>query len=943
MPNSDSESDISVGYQSSFYNSKRKAHPSSTSSTTRTSTTIRSSARVKKQKVDVITIDDSDDSDFALSEDDLVPSGMGLLERLKKRGGLKTTGLTSDAADESYSNLEEKKDDGGAMSRGRGVSKPARRGTVKCQVGPEKDSSTYLRDLKRSVQKRSFPLSQIPTRQVISTGRTIKTLKAWKGFWPSCREFLQNTVDHLSLMDGKTGKRRDCLTVDATKSDKDKVSTIAFKCENQNICKFSAKQNELVIEQQYTYPIASRSLDTGVVDTSKISGSNQAGGFGDGFKTAAVALLANAKGNDVDSLEWKFYALEEEIVITWSFEGQTKDAIGTFAKCEVLQVVIDKKKMSSSEKNLYSMENNSPYVMQQIIKVKNVGKLFLDLALPMFSVFWELDESSLLSTLGKNSRGLGGDFIGPSLTQPDILFGTFGSIKPKPGIYVRGIWVRPSKIKDVIMSFFGNRLEVTGRDRNEVNDEELIQAFVYVLHGCNNMNYLEELLAPLRLSTDSSAKTTKQETSWLLKSPAFFNRVIECQREFILHDIMNIDRGAIFISNKTLKSKDPFVNWASQFLQSNGMPLVPLGKGANKYLFDEVNEYQMTERCVQVMKEKNKGEGRTKGGSQTIFRNFLQFLGIGKCKVIFSKDIGVAFIHDTNLYIPEAQLSRELIIRVLNVCHSRVEGVLPNNYSSLLESILTCMKGGEGRECSLEIAKRVVEKAKRIKTESAKFLRTNANVSLKSDIVEVHLEDGADPIATSSSDSKSNLERLIQETMQRKSTPVHVGGGTFDKDNAGLDDCIRPSSQMSHVKVDDILGGGSIFCDETTATSVRQNSFDVGDAKKLASIRIVLKDAISITRNAIPSIRRLLDNICEGYDADNDSYEAFFDGERIVINLYAFLSKVGVTRKRSLVLDLVTVITHELAHALLPEAGHGPDWRNCHMNMIVQIMHHLEI
>lgn len=942
MSANDSESEISVGSQ------KRKAHPSSTS--TSTTTRSRTSARIKKQKVEVITIDDSDDSDFALSEDDLVPSGMGLMERLKKRGGLKTTGLTS--ADDTCSNLEEKKDDGGGVtSRGRGVAKStsatvsvtsSKTATVKYQVGPEKDSNSYLRDLKRSVQKRSFPLSQIPTRQVISTGRTIKSLKAWKGFWPPLREFLQNTVDAMSLMDGKTGRRRDCLTVDAIKSDKDNVSTIAFKCEDQNICKFIAKPNELIIEQQYTYPIASRSLDTGVVDTSKISSNNQAGGFGDGFKTAAVALLANAKGKDFDSLEWKFYALEEEIVVTWSFEGQTKDAIGTFAKCEVLQVAIDKNNMNSSEKNLYSMENNSPYVMQQIIKVKNIGSAFLNKALPQFSVFWDLDESSLLSTLGKKSRGLGGDFIGPSLTQPDIFSGTFGSIKPKPGIYVRGIWVRPSKIKDVIMSFFGNRLEVTGRDRNEVNDDELIQAFVYVLHRCNNMNYLEELLAPLRLITDASAKTTAQETSWLLKSPAFFNRVIECQRKFILHDVMNIDRGAIFISNKTVKSKDPFMTWASQFLQSNGMPLVPIGKGANKYLFDEVNEYQMTERCVQVMKAKNKGEGRTKGGSQTIFRNFLQFLGIGKCKVIFSEDIGVAFIHDTNLYIPEAQLSRELIIRVLNVCHSRVEGVLPNNYSSLLESILTCMKGGEGSECSLEIAKRIVQKAKRIKTESAKFLHTNAKDFLKSDSVEVPSEDEADPVATGSSNSNSNLERLIRKNMQRKSTPAHVGGGAFDKDNAGLDDCIRPSSHMSHVKVDEIFGGGSIFCDETTATSVRQNSFDEVDAKKIASIRIVLKDAISIIRNAIPSIRGYLDDICEGYDAGNDSYEAFFDGERIIINLCAFLSKLEGTRKRSVALNLVTVITHELAHALLPEAGHGPDWRDCHMNMIVQIMHHLE-
>ena len=61
-------------------------------------------------------------------------------------------------------------------------------------------------------------------------------------------------------------------------------------CQEQEVCKFIASADELVIEQLYTYPIASRSLDTGVVDTSKTSDSNQAGGFGDGCKTADVAL-----------------------------------------------------------------------------------------------------------------------------------------------------------------------------------------------------------------------------------------------------------------------------------------------------------------------------------------------------------------------------------------------------------------------------------------------------------------------------------------------------------------------------------------------------------------------------------------------------------------------------------------------------------------------------
>jgi hypothetical protein len=573
-----------------------------------------------------------------------------------------------------------------------------------------------------------------------------------------------------------------------------------------------------------------------------------------------------------------------------------------------------------------------------------VGKFFLEKALPMFSVFWDLDESSLLSTLGRSTRGLGGDFVGPAPTQPDLFRGTFGQIKPKPGIYVRGIYVRGSKIKDVIMSFYGNRLEVTGRDRNEVDDDELIKAFIYVLHRCTNVNYLEELLTPLRLSTDSSSTTTSIDPSWLLKSPAFFNRVIECQREFILHDVMNIDRGAIFNSNKTLKSKDPFIQWASTFLQTNGMPLVPIEKGANKYLFEEINEYQLTDRCVQVIKLKSKGEDKKKGNYQTILRSFLQFLGIGRCKVVFSTDVRVAFTHDTDLYIPNAPLSRELIIRVLNVCHWRVDGVHPENYSSLLDAILTRMMGGKGNECSLEAAKNIVQKAKQIKTEAAKFLHSRElSIAPEREIVECLSDDGPDPVVDKKDTFYPNLDRLIEEKTGKKSNTVRVGGGEFDRDNAGPDDCIRPSSQMSQVEVGDFFGGGSTLCDEATAKSISQKKFDNRVKKKIVDIRSALKDATRIIANGIPTIRGLLNDVYVGYDAGNDSYEAFFDGERIVVNLYAFLSKVGNKKSvRILVLDLITVVTHELAHAFLPNAGHGPDWRECHMNMIVQVMHNLD-
>jgi hypothetical protein len=40
------------------------------------------------------------------------------------------------------------------------------------------------------------------------------------------------------------------------------------------------------------------------------------------------------------------------------------------------------------------------------------------------------------------------------------------------------------------MSFYGNRREVTGGDRNEIDDDELLETVAYILDGCNNMEHL---------------------------------------------------------------------------------------------------------------------------------------------------------------------------------------------------------------------------------------------------------------------------------------------------------------------------------------------------------------------------------------------------------------------------------------------------------------------
>lgn len=912
--------------------------------------------RQKRNNDEIVVIDSSSDDGDSDSDD------MGLLQRLKNRssttntststssrqtattssrrintnirpsrptGGLKTTGLSSD--ENSYGESddgEEKKQDDYRPKNTATLGNVKNTFIVKSTFSNQ-DCDDYLQSLQRNVEEREFNLDQIPQHQVISTGRTIKSLKAWSGIWPALREFLQNTVDHLSLLDGKTGRRRACLAMNAQKENST-VSTVSFTCQDKTVCKFIVQPDELIIEQQFTFPIASRSLDTGVIDTSKSNTSNCAGGFGDGFKTAAAALMC--KGKDFHSLKWIFYAVQEKTKITWTFQGETKDAIATFAKSKALQVVIEKERMTTSEVQKLSSSDASAYVMRQVINVKNIGKEFINKAVPMFTVFWDLDESVLLSTDGRNRRGLGGDFIGPATVQPMIFQGKLGSIKPKSGIYVRGIYVRPSKIKDSIMCFYGNRLEVSGRDRNEVDDDELIKATRYVLHRCH-LRYLQSLLQGL---TEPS-----RGTSWLLQSPSFLNRILEEERDFILYDVLQYSKGCIFISNKTTNSKDPFIQWSSKFLADNDMPLVPIEKGVNKYLFQEIDEYSLAEKCVRLIKAKMKKESKKKsdGNMQTVFSQFLRFLGVGRSKVIFSRHVTIPFIHDGNIYIPESNLSKELLVRVLNVCLTRLEGVKNENYSSLLESILKSLDDGIIKSFTTNDAKKIIDRAKKIQQKSSKFLSNSTTTTKES--VEV-LDDSDEEDGSNQKNVKSNKFTADKhvENMFKNAKKCGIGGRGFEKDNAGPDDCIRSASELLPMNVDDSFGGGSILFDRDTSNEVKNKSFNKTRVKKIQKLRKQLNEATNVIQKAIPGISKHLDMIFHAYDGKNDEYEGFYDGERIVVNLFPFLSKFNSDRQA--VLHFVTVLTHEYAHFTRPDAGHGPEWRDAHMKMLIEVMKTLE-
>eukprot|EP00591_Stephanopyxis_turris_P010408 CAMPEP_0195525508 /NCGR_PEP_ID=MMETSP0794_2-20130614/25991_1 /TAXON_ID=515487 /ORGANISM="Stephanopyxis turris, Strain CCMP 815" /LENGTH=990 /DNA_ID=CAMNT_0040655987 /DNA_START=150 /DNA_END=3122 /DNA_ORIENTATION=+ len=837
----------------------------------------------------------------------------------------------------------------------------------------------YLRARRSGVKKRSFDLNRIPKSEVIPTGRTIKRMNAWTGHWPALREFMQNTIDHLGLLDSRTGRRHEALHLDVEAAGcGGQLATFRFMCKEESVCTIEVFRDELIIEQLYTFPIAPRALDTGVPDMDK-STEASAGGFGDGFKTAAVALLA--LGKDFESLEWKFDAQGQHI--TWSFEGACRAAVGRFAKCSVLQVRIDRMEKSTGEES--DVKEN---VMQQLIKVKGIGKSFIEKTVPRLIVFWDLDDSALIA-----SRKTGGDFIAKASVQPPIAKGALGSnLKPESGVYVRGIWVRTSKITGTLMCFFGKRLEVTGRDRNEVEDDQLLSCVVYVFRHCSNMSYLQHLMKPLRGiahdnvtitdSGNSSSSSRKADTrgtrcksssSWLLVSPRFLNRIFEEQKDFILYDVLNVPPGSIFVSSKTTKSADPFIKWASAFLKNRGAPIEPIETGANRYLFQEVNELELTEKCVEMLKADTKEKGGDSEMLSVAFKKLFAFMGLGRARVYFSPHISVAFVHDRNIYVPVAALTRELIVKVLNVCQCHLDRVDNESFSSLMQAIFETLSPGE---TNIDSIGKAVKRAKDVHKENTNFMvnpststgtsKPNKSASKKK-MSSPHVEDLTDDFAicdkgndgrkkrlssTSAAELQQQIERINrsirdkgEKLKNRNGTdlPPIISEADFGCDDSGHDSCLRPSSSLQNIPVGFSLGGGALLCDQNAADAIKNGKWSTQIKARIASLRNVLGEATDIVRKGIPSLDSLLERIRPGYDSSNDTYEAFCDGTQIIVNLHAYMPKLRCaspsgSHPQTLVHDFVIMITHELAHFLEPRAGHGPVWRDTHMKMIIEIM-----
>ena len=720
--------------------------------------------------------------------------------------------------------------------------------------------AAYLAARRACVKARRFNLAEI-TPQVVSTSRTIKPMAQWKGLWPALREFMQNTIDHLQLL-GADGTLHRALTMQASSS------AITFRCGDEAVCAILIAADRLTIEQAYTYPLHPRALDTGVSDRTK-GGEHTAGGFGDGFKTAAIALLAQ-KGLGA-RVRWRFEPADGAAPpIEWAFVGAERAAVGTFRASEVLEVQITRPAAASSASSDYSTSGGPR--MLQWIDAKGIGDAFRRTCMPRLQLFWP----PLLGAIGGGKR-LPGSLLAHAADQHAVP-AALSAAPPEPGVYVKGIWVQKPLIDGALIAFCGKaNVDVSGRDRNTVDDEEAAAAVMRILKATEQ----KELLAQLsRRSAAPSPPPPRTTTTTTPTMPTLRARGRERTRrllplrggrvprhgrrpraaavvaaadaalhqpaarigEGVLPARARRPEGAVFVSSRTTASKDAFVKWAAHDLETPASPQHPLGVGASTSLCAEVSPEELEGLCVRSLLAEQKSKqlppevaARTAG-----VKKLLKALPSvrDRLNVTFHPSVGVTFVHGRHCFVPAAQpLSRHAILRLLNVVQKEL-GSYSDEFTHLqqaiFETVVTVASDVDVPAAQLDAA---LERAKSVKKEAAAFARgaaerpvaaaapPPADGSSKSKEV-VSLDDDADDDDAGPSDAGLPRRRRQPRRPWRRRRPSHsttklslgqLGGGRSilppaafaDDASGGREDCIHPRAALKTAAAPAEAGGGA--------------------------------------------------------------------------------------------------------------------------------------
>ena len=834
----------------------------------------------------------------------------------------------------------------------------------------------------------SMNLEELEQKRTHQTMRTVPRAMGsawctWTGLWPVLRELFQNTQDHLSLF--KDGRLHPAVTLHAVTPYPS--PSFVFRCGSEPVCSVTAAPDELRIEQYFTFPIHPRALETGIDDKAKRRGTLTAGGFGDGFKSAAITLLA-AGG----SLRWRFETRGQ--IVQWDFKRHRKDAVAGFRAADLLEIEISRAAAPPGGGGGLPRNN----WMEQVVAAPGVGDAFMEAARRL-QVFWRVDDASLLR------HPAGGDFLCAAAEQPPIV-GQAG--RPEPGVYVHGIWVCPDGLQDAIMSFAGGRLDVTGRERNHVENSALVTATFNILRGQlpAMMPRLRALLAKLLGESDDGA--TPPDT-WLTRPPAFLNQLLGKDPEWFRTAIFGFAPGTLFISKLTTESNDPLVRWLSEYLATKNAPLRPLGAGRHPILFQEGSEAQLKARAVEELaREPAPADQATKrrlAAADAAALKLLRFCDLARrgrqspgFRVVFKVAVQVEFMHGNgDLYLPLAPLTAKLMKNMLLICQRHV------GFDESAEAIKIAFheleKDGEiGREGAAEgevgelgpaDIDKVLARARELAEEYRNALvrrpppaaaaavgRGTVDDPMRLDEEEGKGDDGAhqpEPHGAVRSllgaagkavgGLAAGAKNAVVSGLRSMSGANDAGGdgggnggnggGTLDaqierllaaelpalsaelkrsalaKDSPGNEPCIWHSTLKRHAVGGD-LGGGEMMSDGTLDT------LEPASCTRLRALRDFAAEARSAVAVASPALAPIItDRVVDGYDADGQ-YRGFCNSDGLVVlNLAAFLDYPDA--EHTLPHALVHTLTHELAHLLESGDGHGSRWREAHAQLLQRV------
>lgn len=487
--------------------------------------------------------------------------------------------------------------------------------------------------------------------------KQIRLYSDWQ-FEHAVRELIQNAMDHLKLLDPSGFLRKD----------------VKLYCDGQHWLKFDhanlgpllwihsdVENEQLRICQWYTNPLCSATLNHGVPNLKK-DFKQSAGGFGIGFKDAAIAALArngkmemrfDALGQDEDDnyrangarwfcrTYWKFCEYENNKEPTNPNLGRERVLIVRQKANKWRLDEFDVLGPNPVYPKLLKPDANDPFktfranTMLQTITWPNMGDTFWTNVVPMFVMMW--DSSSLLPLC--NPAPVQTDiptqenkaFCLTNMAKKSDILCTIPKLHSKilqhhpqitikEGIYIQGIFVTSLKENTgipnaVLLSGPHGSLKVTNSDRNHVQTSALVKTLARLLKNLTpeNRKFVKKELKWL-IDTDKFTNTLLVEQDPSNIGKQFWRRVFVESRTILYEDliqtIFGYPRNATFYNAFTDSSVDTPFAWAFNVCKNRGFPIY--SGNYEKTIFQISNNRQrcedLLEKATQFILDDTRGE-----------------------------------------------------------------------------------------------------------------------------------------------------------------------------------------------------------------------------------------------------------------------------------------------------------------------------------------------